>query len=119
MLTAEVNGAYGQDFDLESAVTGTITGTVAMTGAGVTDFQSADISFRQSTDCGSGLTVVQIEVKAANVENGGSYKEDLPQDGVYYTLVASTEGSDTQIQSRVTTGSSFDLTFDVPIIDYL
>jgi hypothetical protein len=85
---------YEQDFQLEGADTGTISGTITITEP--SDDQHVTISFRQSADCSGDIK--DIELKSVNVANGGSYDEEILPYGTY-TLVAWTYGRTTQSET--------------------
>ena len=75
-----------QDFVLNAASTGSVSGDVSIADAEVD--QHATISFRQAVDCdGDGAGETAIEVRFVNVINGGSYSVALPVGS--YELVAS------------------------------
>jgi hypothetical protein len=75
-----------QDFVLNAASTGSVSGDVSIADAEVD--QHATISFRQAVDCdGDGTGETAIKVRFVNVINGGSYSVALPVGS--YELVAS------------------------------
>jgi hypothetical protein len=84
-VAAEPPNYYTQDFQLESAGTGTISGDITITDGSAEQYVT--ISFRQSTQCNGGDS--EIELKSVNVLNGGDYTESLPVGD--YTVVAWTD----------------------------
>lgn len=96
------------DLSLAPATTGTVTGTIDISGAGSETY--ATLSFRQSTDVSGSLQT--IEVASLNVGSGGIYSIDLP-DGTY-TVVSSSASQTTQTSTLIVTGNAtatFDVTF--------
>ena len=79
-----------QDFGLTATSAGTLTGTVAITGAGTETF--ATISIRKSVTFGA--ATVMIEVASVNIAEGGTYSLLLAPGA--YTAVAWTAGKPTQ-----------------------
>jgi uncharacterized protein DUF4382 len=107
MIVSELGNTYEQNFEIVAASTTiTISGSVSVTGGGNDAFVT--LSFRQSADCGDTDTT-PIEVKSVNVGDGGDYEETLPEET--YTIVASTEDDDVQVEEEVSTGSVFDWDF--------
>jgi hypothetical protein len=92
-LVAASNTSYTQDFSLNTAPIGTVSGSVIIDGG--TDVQHATISFRQLAQCEGSSEEEQIQVKSLNVANGGNYNNVLLPEGTY-TVVASTFGRTTQ-----------------------
>lgn len=91
------------NFGLASATLplGTISGTITITGADLEQY--ATIDFRQTIDCGIGLTTVSVNT--VNIANGGSYAFDVPAGS--YQVVASTYGETTQVSTvSVAAGST-------------
>jgi hypothetical protein len=80
------------DFTLATAsLTHTITSAITIEGGN--EEQHATISFRQSTQCNSQET--EIELKSVNILNAGEYVETLPARN--YIVVASTYDETTQL----------------------
>lgn len=101
-ITGEPSGIYTHDFALSQTSTGTVSGTVTVTGAG--EEQVVVLSFRM--DSGDD----QIEVQSVNVANGGSYSVTLPAGD--YSVAVSTEGFETQVFD-VTVNAGGDTPLDV------
>ncbi len=89
--------------------------TVKVTIAGASEDQHVTVEFRQSADCGFGLTM--ITVKSVNIANGDTMAVDLPEGP--YQVVASTYNTVSQVEEDVIVPSKPaeppaepDLTFD-------
>lgn len=78
-----------QNFTLTNALTGTVSGSVAITNAG--NDQHATIDFRQAGHCNDPATVVNL--KTLMIADGGTYTTILPIGD--YQVVSSTDGSTT------------------------
>jgi hypothetical protein len=94
-----VSGEVAPNNDLPlasaSAGTGTVSGSVSISGA--VEDQYATISFRQSVDCNyDGTAETPIEVISINVINDGSYSVTLPVGS--YDVVASSYGVQTVVE---------------------
>lgn len=92
------NTVYTQNFILNDASSGTVSGGVEITEGGAE--QHVTISFRQIGECEGKY----IEVKSLNVANGGPYSTVLPEGS--YNVVASTYDSETQLFSNVMVNNS-------------
>jgi hypothetical protein len=93
ITTTEGDDPTIADFQLNDATTGTINGTVEISGASI-DEQYATISYRvlcPAPECGPDE---MIEIDSINVLNTYDYAIELPTDS--YNRVASTFGYDTQ-----------------------
>jgi hypothetical protein len=86
-----------QDFPLSAAVTGTVSGTVSISNAGVD--QHATIDFRQAGHCDDPNAM--ISVKTVQVADTGSYTVILPVGD--YQAVSSTSGATTLIKTITVT----------------
>ena len=104
-----LEGPTAENFTLGDSLTGTVTGSVTMTGAD--DEQYAALSFRQKAVCADCDPYEKIEIKAINVLNGSTFATDLPE-GVY-SLAASSFGYTTQNPSDFTITVDTDTTVDV------
>ncbi len=102
-INAESGSTYTQNLTLTTVSTGTVSGSVNITGGG--DEQHVTLSYRQMAQCNSADE--QIEVKSLNVANGGSYSVSLPEGT--YSVVSST---DTAVQTdTVDTDTTLDIIF--------
>jgi len=90
-ITTTSGSTEMQDFSLQSATPGIVTGDVSINGE--TDENYVTISFRQSIQCEGTIQSELIEVKSINVANGSTYSVSLPIGT--YTVVASTYGRTT------------------------
>jgi len=90
-IDAASNSSYTQDFALNAASSGEITGTVSI--ADGDDEQYVTLSFRQSAQYEGSSEEEQIEVKSFNIANGIDYSLSLPEGA--YSAVASTYGKET------------------------
>ncbi len=102
-INAESSSTYTQNLTLTTVSTGTVSGSVNITGG--SDEQHVTLSYRQMAQCNSADE--QIEVKSLNVANGGSYSVSLPEGT--YSVVSST---DTAVQTdTVDTDTTLDIIF--------
>jgi len=91
-IDAASNSLYTQDFALNAASSGEITGTVSI--ADGDDEQYVTFSFRQSAQCEGSIEEEIIEVQSLNIANNTEYSLSLTE-GVS-SAVASTYGKETQ-----------------------
>ena len=99
--------AYTQDFTLTTVSTGTVSGSVNITGG--SEEQHVTLSFRQTAQCDSADE--QIEVKSLNIANGEDYSVSLP--AATYRVIASTEGRTTlELGVGVVAGEDTELLVD-------
>ena len=108
VLDAQASTDYAEDFNLTAAATGTLSGTVTITGGG--DEDVVTVSIRQDADCDGDIE--EIEVASFNIANGGDYSVTLGEGS--YTVVASTDGEVTQQHNIVVTAGGdtpLDITF--------
>ncbi|MEJ2033203.1 MAG: carboxypeptidase regulatory-like domain-containing protein, partial [Deltaproteobacteria bacterium] len=90
-LTVAEGETSTTDFALNPAAsTGTVSGTVSITGGSAET--AATLSFRQTISCGEASE--PAEVATLSIANGGTYSIVLPSGS--YTLVVSAEGAETQ-----------------------
>ena len=110
---AEITTASGstemQNFYLQSATAGIVTGDVSINGE--TDENYVTISFRQSIQCEGAIQSELIEVKSINVANGYTYSVFLPIGT--YTVVASTYGRTTMTFKNIIVVETQDTRLDI------
>ena len=92
IVEASANSVYDEDFPLDAALTGSLSGTVAITDG--TDDQDAHISIRKVFEVNPSETI-QVEVVSFNIANGGDYSVTLPVGPVI--VVASAEEKETEV----------------------
>ena len=92
IVEASANAVYDEDFPLDAALTGSLSGTVTITGGA--DDQFAHISIRKAFEVNPSETI-QVEVVSFNIANGGDYSITLPVGPVI--VVASTEEKETEV----------------------
>ncbi len=108
-ITTTSGSTLMQDFFIQSATAGIVTGDVSINGA--TDEDYATISFRQSIQCEGAIQSELIEVKSINVGNGSTYSVSLPIGT--YTVVASTYGRATSAFQNIIVVETPDAILDI------
>jgi hypothetical protein len=91
------NSSYIQDFTLNAASSGEITGTVSIDGGD--EEQYATLSFRQSAQCEGSIEEEIIEVQSLNSADNTQYSLRLPV-GIY-SAVASSYGKETKTDDNI------------------
>jgi hypothetical protein len=91
------NSSYIQDFTLNAASSGEITGTVSIDGGD--EEQYATLSFRQSAQCEGSIEEEIIEVQSLNIADNTQYSLRLPV-GIY-SAVASSYGKETKTDDNI------------------
>jgi len=92
---------YGENFTIEAAETGTVSGAVVIEDA--LEDQTAVLSFRTNAECDNS-TEGPIEVISEGVANNITYSVNLPPGT--YSIVASTEGKASQVYNNIDVSSS-------------
>lgn len=106
-VTTSAGATSTKDFALVTTTTGTIAGSVAVSGGDGETY--ATISVRQETTIDGSL--VTIEVIAVNVADGGSYSVTVPTGT--YTVVSSSTGKTTTETTAVAVGANATTTVNV------
>jgi hypothetical protein len=91
------NSSYTQDFALNAASSGEVTGIVTIDGGD--EEQYATLSFKQSAQCEGSNEEEIIEVQSLNIANNTQYSLRLPVGA--YSAVASTYGKETQTDDNI------------------
>ena len=104
-----LEGPTAENFTLGDSDTGTVSGSVTITGAD--DEQYATLSFRQEANCADCDPFEKIEIKAINVLNETTYSTGLPTGA--YSLAAFSFGYPIQNPPDFTITDDADTTVDV------
>lgn len=100
-IEVESKTFYEENFTIEAAETGTVSGAVVIENA--LEDQTAVLSFRTNSVC-DGSTEGPIEVISEGVANNITYSVNLPPGT--YSIVASTEGKASEVYNNIDVSSS-------------
>jgi len=100
-IVVEPSTFYDENFTLEAADTGTISGGVIIEDA--VEDQTAELNFGTNATCGD-TGDEPLDVLSESIANGGTYSVKLPAGT--YTIVASTEGKTTKVYENIEVTSS-------------
>lgn len=107
-LTAVSGGSHTEEFSLETASNGDMTGNATIQGG--SGDQYVTVSVRQTAGCAGNSEDEEIEITSFNVADGTDYSEGLPL-GTMYTVVASTYDKTTQEIDNVDVPTQLNIEF--------